>query len=299
MSDLPHGLRGILRCPACAGELGGDGPSFTCGACGEDYPGTQDGRPDFRLRAPKKVRHELTLGEAAVPPPGLRFLPLRHNPAPAVGFADMRTPVHLSTEILSWFPAARSGGEPALDLGCGRGWHREAVERAGFSWVGMDFANKRAPLLADAHALPFADASFGFVLSVAVLEHLRHPYVALGEIARVLKPGGRFIATMAFLEPFHKDSYFNISHLGALSLLQHARLAPLAVAPGRSGIYSLARMGLFAGLPREVAHGLAAPLDWLSRLWWMLGRSRWPRLTEEWRKIILSGDMTVVAEKKD
>lgn len=297
MSSLPPALRAALRCPACAAALVGDAPAFSCSACHASYPGTPDGRPDLRLRAPRRLRHEVTIGEDITPPPGLDFAPLARNPAPAVGFSGMATPIHLSTEILSWFPAAREPGEAALDLGCGRGWHREAVERAGFSWVGMDFANKRAPLLADAHALPFADQSFGFVVSVAVLEHLRHPAVALAEIARVLRPGGRFIATMAFLEPFHKDSYFNISHLGALSLLRHAGLTPLAVAPGRNGLYSLARMGLFAGLPRALAHGLAAPLDWLSRLWWKAGRSRWPRLTDDWRRLILSGDMTVVADR--
>ncbi len=297
VNQLPPGLRPLLRCPSCGDELSGDGPAFACAACAAEYPGTPDGRPDLRLRSPKRVQHELTLGAVPVPPPGLRFELLPHNPARAVDFSTMRTPVHLSTEILSWFPAAGALGELALDLGCGRGWHREAVERAGFTWAGMDFANKRAPFLADAHALPFADQSFGFVVSVAVLEHLRQPYVALSEIARVLRPGGRFIATMAFLEPFHKDSYFNISHLGALSLLDHAGLTPLAVAPGGGGIYSLARMGLFAGLPRGVAHGLAAPLDWLSRLWWKLGKSRWPKLTEEWRRLILSGDMTVVADR--
>ncbi len=297
MNEIPAALRALLRCPACAGELSGPGPDFSCPGCGTDYAATPDRRPDLRLRAPKRVRCEITLGEPLAVPEQLDLAPLAHNPAQTVDFSGMPTPVHLSPQLLSWFPAARGTDEAALDLGCGRGWHREAVERAGFAWVGMDFANKRAPLLADAHALPFADASFGFTVSVAVLEHLRHPYAALSEIARVLRPGGRFIATMAFLEPFHKDSYWGISHLGALSLLDHAGFRPLAVAPGRNGIYSLARMGLFAGLPRKTAHGLAAPLDWLSRLWWMAGKARWPKLTPQWRRLILSGDMTVVAER--
>jgi SAM-dependent methyltransferase len=45
--------------------------------------------------------------------------------------------------------------------------------------------------------LPFHAAEFDVVLAVWVLEHLPQPRTAFSEIARVLKPGGRFI----FLTP--------------------------------------------------------------------------------------------------
>lgn len=296
MAALPTGLRELLRCPACRAELSGPGPDFACPACGRDYAATPDGRPDLRLRTPVRIESPLTIGEPLTIPEHLDFAPLAFNREPAVDFAGLPVPRHLTPEILSWFPAARSPGEMSLDLGSGRGLHRAAVERAGFAWAGMDFANKRAPLLADAHALPFADASFGFILSVAVLEHLRHPYAALAEIGRVLKPGGRFIATMAFLEPFHKDSFFNISHLGALSLVCHAGLFPRAVAPGKGGLFALARMGLFADMPRALAHGLAMLLHAPHRLWWRLNARR-PGFSERERRLHLSDDMTVVADR--
>ncbi len=50
--------------------------------------------------------------------------------------------------------------------------------------------------LMDAHKLDFPDASFDFVFGVAILHHLDFR-VAMGEIARVLKPGGRLL----FVEP--------------------------------------------------------------------------------------------------
>jgi len=50
---------------------------------------------------------------------------------------------------------------------------------------------KRANILqANAEQLPFADATFDFVYSVSVFEHLSNPKVCLKEAVRVLKPGG-------------------------------------------------------------------------------------------------------------
>lgn len=47
----------------------------------------------------------------------------------------------------------------------------------------------------DAEHLSFADASFDVVVSCDVLEHVADPRCAFGEIARVLRPGGRAILT--------------------------------------------------------------------------------------------------------
>jgi ubiquinone/menaquinone biosynthesis C-methylase UbiE len=45
--------------------------------------------------------------------------------------------------------------------------------------------------LADAEALPFAEASFDLLTCRLALHHFPHPEQALAEFARVLKPGGR------------------------------------------------------------------------------------------------------------
>ena len=49
--------------------------------------------------------------------------------------------------------------------------------------------------VADVCALPFADASFDVVLAMHMLYHAPDPDLAVREIARVLKPGGRAIVT--------------------------------------------------------------------------------------------------------
>jgi SAM-dependent methyltransferase len=43
-------------------------------------------------------------------------------------------------------------------------------------------------------AIPYPDATFDLVLADNVLEHLERPELVFREVARVLKPGGRFLA---------------------------------------------------------------------------------------------------------
>ena len=47
--------------------------------------------------------------------------------------------------------------------------------------------------VADAHALPFEDASFDSVLVFHTLTYAEHPARVLKECARVLRPGGRLV----------------------------------------------------------------------------------------------------------
>lgn len=105
-------------------------------------------------------------------------------------------------------------GDAGLDVGCGAGDEvRLIAERVGPSGraVGVDVnegllatARERAPgdlavafLLADAHALPFADGEFAAARVERALQHMADPSGAIAEMARVVRPGGRVVA----LEP--------------------------------------------------------------------------------------------------
>lgn len=52
-------------------------------------------------------------------------------------------------------------------------------------------------LRADGGALPFANGTFDIVTNIEVIEHVQHPRILLGEIARVLKPDGILHITTA------------------------------------------------------------------------------------------------------
>jgi SAM-dependent methyltransferase len=220
--------------------------------------------------------------------------------APEVDFTGVATPLHLSREMLSYFPRALGEASFMLDLGCGAGMHRGVAERSGFHYVGIDHDERSgANVLADAHALPFKDASFEFVLSIAVLEHIRFPLVMLHEARRVLRPGGKLIGTVSFLEPFHGDSYYHHTHLGALNALEASGFRVERIAPivGWSALLALANLALFPRLPIRLAQLLVLPLQVLHRLWWWLGGLLDTHATEEARLVLSAGAFTFIATK--
>jgi SAM-dependent methyltransferase len=88
-------------------------------------------------------------------------------------------------------------GQELLDLGCGPGWYTRALRDRGARVVPVDnsadelgAAPVEGALLADARALPFADASADGVVCSNLLEHTPDAAAVLAEIERVLRPGG-------------------------------------------------------------------------------------------------------------
>ena len=98
-----------------------------------------------------------------------------------------------------------SGTEVALDSGCGTGSLAFALAEHVAEVVGVDTrteyleagrasapANVRL-LEGDAMALPFGYAEFDLACSHRVLHHVRRPELAMSELARVARPGGRIL----------------------------------------------------------------------------------------------------------
>ncbi len=93
---------------------------------------------------------------------------------------------------------------PVLDLGCGNGDVGEIALRSHWPVFGLDRVHSETRAAqartiyqglstADATALPFPDSTFGAVVSICVVEHIPDDIRVLQEVARVLKPRGKFI----------------------------------------------------------------------------------------------------------
>jgi SAM-dependent methyltransferase len=110
-------------------------------------------------------------------------------------------------------------GDRVLDVGAGFGRHVYECARRGAHVVALDYAadevvQTRDTLAAmvetgeitadrligvlrgDGRRLPFPDDTFDVVITSEVLEHIQDDVTAIAEMVRVLKPGGRFAATV-------------------------------------------------------------------------------------------------------
>jgi SAM-dependent methyltransferase len=95
-------------------------------------------------------------------------------------------------------------GASVADLGCGSGVFTDLLRREGYASVGIDISGRlvalgrsRYPGLrlieGDAENLPFESNSLDGVLLSGLLHHFPDPSRLIGEVRRVLKPGGRFV----------------------------------------------------------------------------------------------------------
>lgn len=169
-----------LICPACRVSVRIE--TNGCPGCGAKYHFSQ-GTLDF-----------LTPEQAAsIPAPG-------STPASTGGFDEV---------AYSMIEMFRDG----LVLDCGAGLKRDTHSNV----INLEImAYPSTDVRAMNEALPFADATFDAVFSFATLEHLRDPFVAGREIARVTKPGGLVYSVAPLISPYHgfPSHYYNMTLAG-------------------------------------------------------------------------------------
>jgi len=115
-------------------------------------------------------------------------------------------------------------GLKVLDFGCGDGRHREAINKSGGKWFGVDLISSPEldsmkkvigkSVVFDGQILPFKNQSFDLIFSLQVFEHVLNLKTVFGELARVLKIQGKFIGSTSHLEPYHSNSFRSITPYG-------------------------------------------------------------------------------------
>ena len=159
------------------------------------------------------------------------------------------------SELLSVLSQTLAHPGKVLDLGCGPRDQAIPIMSLGHQYVGVDYSNAAADILADAHSLPFLPGSFDFVFSFAVLEHLHNPFLALKEIGRVLKRGGTMCGTVSQGEPFH-NSFFHHTVWGLMSLCAASQFEVVRLWPCWVTLDGLADMGRYSKVVRFGLRGL-------------------------------------------
>jgi SAM-dependent methyltransferase len=231
--DAKQWCESHLCCPACKGELSSfsDGQkNFSCNGCNKTYLQTMDAF-DF---LPSSLRFALT-------------------PQPATTSANPYDPAALAliTET------TRKGGTV---LDCGAGFRSSRMPNV----INLEISNYRSTdMLAAGEALPFKDASFDAVLSLAVLEHVRDPFACAREMLRVVKPGGQIMCSVPFLQPEHNfpGHFYNMTQTGLSNLFEGAvELMSAEVPPHGHPIFAVQWIlrEYISGLPAHVQNEFAA-----------------------------------------
>ncbi|MBL0173673.1 MAG: class I SAM-dependent methyltransferase [Ignavibacteria bacterium] len=136
----------------------------------------------------------MTRSPISAPPGARRFYDEVYAPGaePDAAFCEGREDWERAL-VEAFLRDADARGASVLEVGCGHAPYQNRVER----YVGVDISRNCAAWIgkpfaaASAVALPFADRSFGAVLTLHTLEHVHDPERALEELHRVLAPGGR------------------------------------------------------------------------------------------------------------
>ena len=129
---------------------------------------------------------------------------------------------HRYREYAPWMPSVMGfdqfDGARLLEVGCGMGTDLLQFARGGARCTGLDltlrsielsrlhfalYDERACFLLADGERLPFAGESFDVVYSNGVLHHTPDTVRAVGEIHRVLRPGG-----LAKVMLYHRNSLY-------------------------------------------------------------------------------------------
>lgn len=222
--NLPDAVVALLRCPSCEGELRVAGTGVSCAVCQRAYP-VVDGVPvlideDRSIFSIESLRTRqsttVDLGKSRLEVLARKLVPTITK---KIGSGDYLR--ELAEHLL------RDGGRPTVLI---VGAHTEGSE------IGPLLANPsleviesdvthggRTKLICDAHCLPFESSSLDAVVIQSVLEHVVDPQACVGEIHRVLRPGGFVYAVSPLTQTVHGGPYdfFRFTHSGHRRLFRH------------------------------------------------------------------------------
>lgn len=190
----------ILVCPNCKVAIVRHDQSLTCPRCHRTYPIVNNVPVLFPDGSVPAIQHEADLTVRSGYNPWIERVVMQSLPANTI----------------------------ILDLGAGNmGLSLPNVIR-------MDVTlTPYVDVVCDAHALPFLPGSLDFIFSLAVIEHLRQPFLAAQEMYDALRLGGYVYGECNFVFPYHgyPHHYFNASQQGIQQVFAQFRCLRASVAP--------------------------------------------------------------------
>ena len=251
-----------LACPTCRGPLAFDGTldgdeidggPLRCTRCPHDWP-VRDGLP--RLVDERAVRRADRFMRILYDPITRALFP----PLQGTSEATARDGYMQRLALASLGPSRNGAPRRILEVGVGSGANLRLLERdlpcdLDVELWGLDLSDgmlarcrrlvgrhRGRPmrlLVADAHALPFPDASFDRVFHVGGIGGYGDPRRALAEMARVARSGTPIVVVDEQLDPARRSSVFHRFVFRALTFYTTTAESPVAELPeGAIGVVS-------------------------------------------------------------
>lgn len=292
-SNIDNWYREYLCCPDCRGSLSSSNKNLSCTSCNYSCIDNSETSVPLEIKPDKPSVLVAQLSRVIESDPNdiLTEMDITRPVISYNGPVAIRDSSELMSEISNYL---KTSGK-VLDLGCGPRDQAAPIEYLGHQYVGIDYSNTAADILADAHTIPFKDETFDCVLSYAVLEHLHNPFVAITEIERVLKPGGVYVGTVSQGEPFH-GSYFHHTSWGMISLISSvSKLEIKKLWSAEDTLSSLAQMGRYP----KVIKFILGLIDKLHTSVPQLAprKMKWPEKEQQLDKLHATGSICFVIQK--
>jgi len=169
---------------------------------------------------------------------------------------------YFSTVIYSHWQKVFEGYLPkylnglTLDVGSGECPYKALAERYASRLFLMDHNSQpiKISLRGDVHHIPLKESGLDTVLCFQVLEHVANPFISIGEISRVLKPGGTLLLSVPHLSRLHElpHDYYRYTEYGLREL-------------ARTGGFEVLELEPVGGLVSFLGHQLS--MAFLTLLW--------------------------------
>ena len=108
------------------------------------------------------------------------------------------------------FARSLADGSLVLDAGAGRQQYRKLFDHCRYEAADFEMVDKvygNSTYVCDLSRIPVEDGRFDAVIFNQVMEHLPEPNAVLRELYRVLKPGGRMMASAPLFYEEHEKPY--------------------------------------------------------------------------------------------
>lgn len=144
-----------------------------------------------------------------------------------------------------------------LDIGCGKMPYKDEISKYVSRYDGLDISPRTSNVkyICSVEKMDIVPSeAYDSAIALEVLEHLPHPWIALHEVHRIMKPNGVLIISVPHLSRLHEEphDYYRYTKYGLRKLLEDSGFDVINISE---------KGGLFCFLGHQIS-SLLVPIFW-------------------------------------